>query len=297
MAVIAPVPTDVPPAPPVVAAAEVVAPAADPAAVPIASRAPSPARVEAHSFESQTLGRSMKYITYLPPGYDSDTTTRYPVLYMLHGAGADAGPRYDEWYQLGMFDRADELLAAGQITPFIIVLPQGDLSYWMDQAGDGPQYGTYMARDVVEEIDHQFRTRPDRTARAVGGLSMGADGALQLAFNFPDVFSIVGAHSASLPRPGYAPSFYGDLAYYRDFDPITLAQLHPEIALSLTVWIDVGDEDPRLVNDSVLHNLLNREGVDHEWHVFPGIHHSQYWADHIVDYLQFYNSAFNSSPM
>ncbi len=268
-------------------------PTDSPTATPVP---PSPSRVEARQFDSPTLGARMNYLVYLPPGYDTTPDRRYPVLTMLHGAGADEGPSYTEWSDLGLLDTADTLIEAGQLQPLLIVLPQGDTSYWLDQMGDGPQYGTYVARDVVGEIDTHFRTLPERAARAVGGLSMGADGALQLALNFPTVFGAAGAHSPSLPRPGYAPSLYGDAAHYRTVDPVSLVQARPAVAASLRLWLDVGADDPRLAVAQALHDQLDAAGIPHEWHVFPGEHHWDYWHAHVADYLLFYNAALSSGP-
>src|SRR5207247_1885175 len=147
-------------------------------------------------------------------GYDSSTAARFPALYMLHGIGTGTGGSDSEWYAYGLLERADQLMRAGEMPPFLIVLPQGDGGYWVDQADGGPRWGTYTARDVVGEIDGHFRTAADRAHRAIGGLSMGADGALQLAMRYPDVFGAAGADSPTLRACRDAPPFFGDEAYF-----------------------------------------------------------------------------------
>ena len=62
---------------------------------------------------------------------------------------------------------------------------------WVDHTNGGPKWGQYTAQDVVAEIDATWRTVPGRDHRAIGGLSMGAQGALQLAMRYPDVFGRV----------------------------------------------------------------------------------------------------------
>src|SRR5881628_2559959 len=165
---------------------------ADDRADPIRVVYPSQARIEERSFRSPTLDRTMPYFIYVPPGYDS-SGQRYPTLYMLHGLGGSN----TEWKGYNLLGAADDLIKAGTIPPMLIVLPQGDQSYWFDPA-NGPRWGQYAARDVVDEIDAHWRTLADRDHRAIGGLSMGAQGALQLAMLYPDVFGIVGAHSPTL---------------------------------------------------------------------------------------------------
>ncbi len=244
--------------------------------------------VETHNFTSSTLGREMPYLIYLPPDYYTAPDKRYPVLYMLHGIGA----WYGEWAQLGLLSRADEAIRAGQIEPFLIVLPQGDQSYWMDHANGGPRWGTYLVQDVVGEIDSHFRTMADRDHRAVGGLSMGAHAALQLSINYPDIFGIAGAHSPSLYPRERLPAFFGDDAHYKAHDPVQTYAASPEIARTLKIWIDLGENDPWLSVITSFHGQLQSDGIPHEWNVYPGEHEVQYWAIHVVDYLSFYNRAF-----
>lgn len=250
----------------------------------------TPSRTEFSTLYSAALGREMPLDVFLPPGYDS-SDQRYPVLYMLHGMGGTN----KEWEYYGLFEEADRLMRAGEMIPFIVVLPQGDYGYWVDQANGGPRWGEYVAREVVAEVDRRYRTLPDPSARAVGGLSMGADGALQLALNNPDVFSVVGAHSPVLKPYGDAPEFFGDVVYFEAHYPVTLVQFQTEVAKRLTISIDVGDVDIWLTNAVAFHEELNRLGVRHEWHVWPGEHNAEYWTAHVVDNLRFYGAALQRS--
>lgn len=248
--------------------------------------ATSPSRTEFSTVYSAALGREMPLDVFLPPGYDA-SEERYPVLYMLHGMGGTN----KEWEYYGLFDEAARLIGTGEIIPYIIVLPQGDYGYWVDQANGGPRWGEYVAREIVAVVDRRYRTLPQASARAVGGLSMGADGALQLALNYPDVFSVVGAHSPVLKPYGDAPEFFGDVVYFEAHYPVTLVGLQPEIAKNLTVTIDVGDVDIWLSNAEAFHEQLLSLGIRHEWHVWTGEHNAEYWTAHVVDNLRFYSAA------
>ncbi len=163
------------------------------------SRTPrNQSRTEFFLFQSKALARPMHYLVYEPAGYDSSPDRRYPVLYMLHGIGGGFGGTIGnetEWPGYGLLAAADRLIANGQIEPLLIVLPEGDQSYWMDAANGGPKYGAYVTDDLVDEIDGRFRTMPDRQQWAIGGLSMGGFGAFALAMLRPDEFGIAGAHS------------------------------------------------------------------------------------------------------
>lgn len=242
----------------------------------------------------------MPIAAFLPPGYDSNTD-RYPVLYMLHGLGGTN----QEWRSYGLFEVAEKLMAKGAVRPFIIVLPQGDESYWVDHAGGGPQWGRYLARDVVSEIDSRYRTLPDPADRAVGGLSMGADGSLQIALNNPDVFRIVGAHSPVLRAYEIAPAYYGDRQYFEAHYPVELVRQKTDIARKLNIWLDVGLTDEWLTNVEAFHDELATLGIAHEWLIWRGSpttpcstatspcgHNGNYWGEHAPEYLRFYGSSF-----
>jgi enterochelin esterase-like enzyme len=290
--------------------------AATPAFVPVPNTSPVPkdflatypvslppatiqegSRTEFFLFQSDALARPMHYLIYEPAGYTSNPTQRYPVLYLLHGIGAGLGgpSGYEtEWPGYGLLTGADALIVSGVIQPLLIVMPEGDQSYWMDAANGGPKYGTYVSSDLVREVDSRFRTRTAAGARAIGGLSMGGFGALSLAMLNPDVFGTVGAHSPSLPRREQGPSFFGDADYFAAHNPVDLIRDHPNVANSLHIWLDVSDQDPLwAVRTEALHRLLSAKGVAHEWHEWAGNHDGLYWNAHISDYLRFYNSALN----
>jgi enterochelin esterase family protein len=195
--------------------------------------------VEVASFYSATLQRAMPYRVYLPPGY-AESTRRYASLYLLHGMGGSNR----EWQDLGVASVADRLIAAGQIAPLIIVMPEGARSYWVDQASGGEQWGRYTAVDLVREIDATYRTLTRARSRAIGGLSMGAHGALQLALNYPGEFGAVGAHSLVLRRFDSIPSYFGNAAEFAQRDPMQIVSTRGSGSCPFALWIDIGRADP-----------------------------------------------------
>jgi S-formylglutathione hydrolase FrmB len=245
----------------------------------------SGARIESRTFHSDALGRDMPYEVFLPPGYDSQRL-RYAVVYMLHGMSGN----HKEWELYGVFDVAQRMMLSGEIGPFLVVLPQGDVGYWVDHANGGPAWGRYMAQDVVSEIDNRYRTVASADHRAIGGLSMGADGALQLSLNYPGEFGAVQADSPVLRPYPIAPSYYGDRAYFEAHYPVTLVASHPEVARAIAISIDVGDADPWRGNAEAFHDELTGLAISHSWHLWPGGHSGPYWATHLPDYLRFYGS-------
>lgn len=259
-----------------------------------ASPAPDPRtmaldpRVESRTFSSDALGWTLPYLVYLPPDYDLDPTRRYPVLYMLHGMSGASG----EWIDYGFADTAELLIRSGEIAPLIVVFPQGDQAYWMDHADGGPRWATYTAREVVAEVDRRFRTLAVRDKRAVGGLSMGADGAIQLTLNFPEVFGVAGAHSPVLRREHEALVYFGRGADYAARDPWLLLLARPDVARRSALWVDIGSGDERRNLLTLFHEDLVAAEIPHEWREYAGSHTQEYWNAHAADYLRFYDSAF-----
>jgi enterochelin esterase-like enzyme len=256
-----------------------------------ASQAPSAPRVLERTLWSASLEREMSYAVYLPPGYDSAGAARYPVLYMLHGLGGD----YLTWKSNGLFDAATSLIQSGDIEPMIIVTPEGERGYWLDQAGSGPRFGSYVSRDLISTIDREYRTLPNRLMRAIGGMSMGGHGALQLALNNPDKFGVIGAHSVALRRYEQAFSYFGDKQYFEAHDPVSLCSKNPVQAKRFSIWVDIGAKDGWYAPAEAFHRQLDGASVPHEWRVFSGGHDDAYWRAHVADYLRFYSESFDTA--
>jgi enterochelin esterase-like enzyme len=236
-----------------------------------------------------TLDLHTTYRVMLPPGYDADTR-RYPVLYMLHGVAGGS----EEWQEIGLLAAADRMIQRGEIDPLLIVLPNGGANYWVNQA-TGARWADYVVNDVVASVDRQYRTVDSPRARAIGGLSMGGEGALRIAMQNPNVFGIAGAHSPSLRTAfdQFAPEIqelFGDQESWRAATPLWLV-VDTDTAYDLTLAIDVGEDDPWRPNVELLHQRMLRRGITHRFEILPGEHAAEYWIDNVNHYLTFYASA------
>jgi enterochelin esterase-like enzyme len=272
---------------------QVASEAPESSAVPVTAAEPLLGTLEDDRLPSPIIGEELPYRVYLPPDYATNQGRRYPVLYMLHGAGGN----YTEWSDSFLPERLDQMVRQGEVPPLILVMPDdtGDgPTYWANWSNDGPRWADYVIQDVVGAIDGRYRTLPTAAGRAIGGLSMGGLGALHIAMRRPDVFGAVGAHSPSI-RVERDPTLWflaGD--NWNEHDPIWLAQHAPDLD-KLRIWLDAGDSDIWLDNISVLHRALLARGVQHEWHVFPGEHEAEYWIAHVPDYIRFYASALGTA--
>lgn len=153
----------------------------------------APGRLQTMHFYSTALHQRRAYLAYLPPGYDAAAATgrRFPVIYLLH---APPG-RPDGYVTAGaMAVRADELIDSGRTGPFIVVLPYGKSRIWHNDtewanAGAG-RYEDFVI-DTVRDVDARLATRRSRGARAIGGLSEGGYGAVNIALHHLRTFSVI----------------------------------------------------------------------------------------------------------
>ncbi len=248
-----------------------------PTLTPIPSLTPSPTPLacwgepgnkEHASLSSDLLRLPLEYTVYLPPCYDQQKDRRYPVLYLIHGQSYNQ----DQWDRLGADETADALIAAGEVPPFIIVLPR-DRS-WAQPTED--MFGQVVAEELVPTIDEGYRTLSERAYRAIGGLSRGAGWAVHLGLSRWELFGAIGGHSL--------PVFWSDTPYIRRW----LKDI-PDDALP-RIYLDIGEKDRPSILDSAIwfEKLLTTEGIPHEWHLYAGYHEEAYWESHVDEYLRWY---------
>jgi enterochelin esterase-like enzyme len=141
---------------------------------------------------SAVLGHCMRYSMYLPEGY-WDGKLKYPVLYLLHGAGGDCRAWQDRGH---IKESADKLIAGGAIPPAIIVMPDCPACWWVD--GSKERAETAFWSDFVPAIDEKFRTIAARGGRLVAGQSAGGYGAVRFALRHPDKIAAAAALSPAV---------------------------------------------------------------------------------------------------
>jgi enterochelin esterase-like enzyme len=249
-----------------------------------------PGTVTVKSIHSQILNRHLPYQVYLPAAAE-DGASKFPVLYLLHGLSADCS----QWTGLGVVAEADRLIGLGEIPPMAIVMPTGDDGYWMNHRPDGPRWRDYLITELIPTVEKTEPIEARREFRAIGGISAGGHGALQLAWNNPMLFSVAGAHSPGLRSERDAFAFFGRGADFERRDPMTLAK---NVArLDLDIWLDTGDADPWRNQAQQLHQTLLDRGIAHVWTPKPGGHDGSYWARRVHEYLTFYGSAFGRNQV
>jgi enterochelin esterase-like enzyme len=232
------------------------------------------ATVSRFTLHSALVGRDLHEILVTPSG---DSRGR-PLLVFLHGRSSPP----DSNLRQPLFDALHDL---GRSAPVVLLADGGDHSYWHDRR-DG-KWGTSVLREAIPSALSRSHADADRVA--IGGISMGGFGALDIARLAPQRFCAVGGHSPALWfRGADTPSgAFDDAEDFGRHDLIRLASSDP--LYRSKVWIDVGREDPFLDADEALAHKLREQGTQVRVDVHGGGHNG--WSGRMDKYLQFYARA------
>ncbi|MBC7894494.1 MAG: alpha/beta hydrolase [Cytophagaceae bacterium] len=281
-----------------------------------------------------------KLVLWLPPSYDRELTRRYPVALYLHGIWGSEG----DWTTQGHIERTLDSLVTAGMPEFIVAMPDGDDGWYTTwntlgdyfgcrrefkpRPGDSTadsycvpwlHYDDYIARDIVQFVDSAYRTQPRRDRRAIAGLSMGGYGAVSLALQYPEVFSVAVSHSGVLspmyagvspftapPRyagtierlaqsfgermwPLIGPAFGPDTTawWYRDPARRAAALWKERRASMPALMLDIGTEDGLIDQNRAFRWELQRLGIPHSYAEWSGKHDWPYWGLHVTESLRF----------
>jgi len=211
--------------------------------------------VRIHAYRSATTGAWRHAYVYTPPGYDRETATRYPVLYLQHGSSENAS----SWTNQGRANLIlDNLIAAGKAKPMMVVMetgyatqPVGSLIATAAPVAAYSAFEAIVTRDLIPAIDGAYRTLADRQHRAMAGLSMGGAQTLQIALTHLDLFSWIGCFSAPVRNFDVKTSYQGAFA--------DAAVFNRKVAL---FWIGAGTAETAMHDDSkALHEALDKAGI------------------------------------
>jgi len=229
--------------------------------------------IHTHWYHSKSLGSLRRLTVYTPPLYGRGDT-RYPVLYLFHGANADE----TAWMRLGHVNLIlDNLLAGQNAKPFIVVMPFG---YGIPPGTPPPAGATAsdnnalfsrdLIGDVIPFIDARYRTLPDRNQRAIAGLSMGGGQSLWIGLSHLELFAYVAGFSAGL-RAADIPTTFASAAG----NPEAVNQ-----KLRL-LWVGCGTEDSLMVANKAFDAFLSQHQIRHTFHESPGAHTWMVWRRYL----------------
>jgi S-formylglutathione hydrolase FrmB len=208
--------------------------------------------------ESAAIGTEATFAVLLPPDYESSATTRYPVVYLLHGGTQNhtAFPAR-AWFNADVSKRR-----------MIVVMPYLQPFTFSSRADRPAPVEEFLGRELPAYIDANYRTVNDRRARAIAGISMGGYGATLLGLKRPDVFGTIGAISAALSTGG-RPDNVASL----------VAGLTPETAAYF--FVACGVADSVLPSSRELVTQLRDRQIRSEFHEVPGGHDWSVWDSQV----------------
>ena len=270
-------------------------------------------RIDCDALNSRILKHAVHYCVYLPASYDASITRkppqRYPVLYFLHGLGDNEKTLFNR----GGWTLLDDLRKQHKLGDFLIVAPEGRRSFYIDSADGSVRYSDFFLQEFIPLIETKYRIGKGRNNRAISGISMGGYGALHFAFSHSEMFSAVSAQSAALitespqeldtaarsgaPLGKVLAEVFGspiDVPHWRDNSLFVLARKNAAGVRKLAIYFNCGQDDNYGFEKgaAALHEQLQKEGVKHEYHLYPGDHSLEYFLAHFAEVMEFHSRAF-----
>lgn len=238
----------------------------------------APPGMQYRTFRSNTIQADVSYLIHLPPSYSTDTSRRFPALYFLHGRGGNQ--RGAAW----LVQRLTRAIEAKQAPEMIVIGVNGlPFSSYVDSAGGKTPVQSIFIKDLIPHIDQTFRTIAKREARILEGFSMGGAGAAKIAFKYPQLFGIVSilagalhdAESIAARGDTFQTIYGGSKEYFDANSPWGVAEKNAAAIRNRTaVRIVVGSRDNLLDRNRNYHELLNKLGITHEFHIIDGVAHA-----------------------
>lgn len=237
--------------------------------------------------KSKKMGRSINNLVVIPEQYLKDSTTTFPVIYLLHGFSDD----YMAWQ-----NHVDLTKYANQYG-IILVCPDAQDSWYFDSPVDPTfQFETYITQELRSYIESNYRTINDRKCRAITGLSMGGHGALWLAWRHTDIYGMCGSMSGAVDIMTLKDRFKIDkrlgkyAANEASWKSHSVINLVPTLKNNQFIIIDDGTSDFLIKENRALHAALQQHNIKHEYSERPGRHSWDYWLKSLEIHLKaFYN--------
>lgn len=225
-------------------------------------------------YDSSILGINRRLTVYTPYGYEQNPKAKYPVLYLLHGAGGDE----EAWTSMGRAAQIlDNLIEKGLAKPMIVVMPNGNPGQQAAQTLGLPQkdiprtqnnaYVESLCTEIVPFIEKEFRAIPKASSRAIAGLSMGGGHTVSAVSLYPAMFDYICPLSA-------AGSLSDEAAQALKKDGYKL------------FWLACGDTDFILRNSNAIDESLTKNGLEHTYYHSDGGHTWANWRLYLNTFAQ-----------
>ena len=237
-------------------------------------------------YESEELGTDRRINIYTPPGYDS-SSKKYPVLYLLHGAGGDE----DEWVSFGRATQIlDNLIAQGKAEPMIMVMTNGHAG--MEAAPGESSWGFYKPVhlttgtmdgafedsfiEIIKFVESNYRVLADKTHRAIAGLSMGGFHSMHISRYYENTFDYVGLFSAAIMNREDATG-----TIYSNIDETLKKQVENGVKL---YWTGIGTDDFLYEANKEFRDKLDKVGMKYTHLETGGGHIWKCWRVYLSEF-------------
>ena len=258
-------------------------------------------------YNSASLGGIRRAHVYTPPGYEAGTI-KYPVFYLLHGAG-DVD---DSWSSVGRAGFIlDNLIASGKAKPMIVVMPAGHVNGAgkalgsptpapapataapvITPAGQPDPFGQDFVNDLMPYVEKHYRVLTDRQSRAIAGLSMGGAQTLNIAIPRLEKFAYIGVFSSGIlgggrgAAPGAPPPTTPPPPFGEAWEKANLAALDNAAAkrgLRL-FWFSTGKDDGLIGTTRNTVDLFKKHGFAPVYLESEGGHTWLNWRDYLSQF-------------
>lgn len=226
-------------------------------------------KVDIRYYDSKTTRQTRRVHVYTPPNYER-TTSRLPVLYLLHGGDGDDSV----WTALGRAHVVlDNLIADKTIPPMIVVMPNGYAYGWDSGVAADKQQADFqndLIADLIPFVQANYRASSDRKHRALAGLSRGGGQTLAIGLRHLQLFSRLGVFSAGSNNPQEA---FKDVA-------ANVRKVNEQLDL---LWIGCGADDFALPGAQRMDEFLTANGIDHTFRRTAGEHTWIVWRQYLQE--------------
>jgi len=223
-------------------------------------------------YQSKALGTLRRMHIYTPPDYET-SGAKYPVFYLLHGGGDSD----DAWSTVGRAGIIlDNLIAAKQAKPMIVVMPAGHTSVRPQAGAPNPManrdFEKDFSQDIMPYVESHYRVLANRDNRAIAGLSMGGMQTLNLSLSHLDQFAYIGVFSSGWFRqnPEAIETEFG----------AGLNGVNARKGLRL-FWFATGKDDFLLPSTRTTVDSLKKHGFNIDLQESPGMHTWINWRDYL----------------
>jgi enterochelin esterase family protein len=234
------------------------------------------------TYYSTALKKFRRMHVYTPPGYEQGAG-KYPVFYLLHGAGDSD----DSWTSVGRAGFIlDNLIADRQAKPMVVVMPAGHTGAF-NFGGTRPtadEFAQDFLNDLLPYVEANYRVHTDRGHRAMAGLSMGGGQTLNIGIPHLEKFGYLGVFSSGvfgiIPRPG-APAPEGPGFEERHRTILDDASLKEGLKL---FWFATGKDDFLLGTSRATVEMLKQHQFNVVYRETEGAHTWIVWREYLREF-------------